>query len=317
MVSPISRLLAALDLEEDERAAVSVIYDVAADEPELRHASVLFGPPEMSDVTWPEWNRQHVQAHAEILGARAFPPTFVHEQSDVVIGRTALASEEASSFLEGCLTGHAAEVGQLPVARVNLGLPEAQIRVFPHLSTPAGFFIRMLSRPLTGFFFPIADAGRDLAPAFSHTWTVDGQSVHRPDLWHVGISIGGSGAPSAPPGLLVGRVERPAWLREMRGAGSFEVYHVSLGFDPSRISPYELVIELQEWTAGELAVARRIPLEWLDLSNWSSEDHIDLFLPILGRSVLRSVSLYDLGGLLRRARTTKGQLEILCLFGSS
>lgn len=101
----------------------------------------------------------------------------------------------------------------------------------------------------------------------------------------------------APQGLLVGRVERRAWLRELRGADDeYSLYLIRIGFDPAEISPYELVIEIQEWAAGELAVARRLALEWLDLSGWSGEDHVDLVLPILGRGAKRSVSLYDLGG---------------------
>ncbi len=290
-------LLERLELQPDEAAVLSVIYDIKASEPVARHVSLLFGPPEMAQSTWLDWYRLHVELAARVPGEGVFPAAFAHENHGVLIGREQVTLHDAEGFVEGLLEGRLPAAGQIPAANVAVKNPDAPIRVFPHRATPGSRLAAMAGRPLRAYLFRSKSLDPTVPAAFARPWTVSDQLVHAPHLWHVGISLRNGATEHAPQGVLIGRLERRAWIRETRGVDDqYALYLIRIGLDPTFISPYELVIELQEFIDDELAVARRLPLDWIDLSAWNAQDHVDLAVPMLGRGARRAVSLYDLGG---------------------
>lgn len=289
-----STVVELLGVDPGDAAALSIIYDRDENgDRQLRHGSLIFGPPELGGQSWPSW-------HANNTGRLHHDPgdlgvEFAHEDGPFLIGRAVLSVADAQALLGSLESGQLPSAGPLPAAVVGIEAPLSPIWVFPHQSTEAGQLAAMASRPLHAFLF--RSKAESSGVEFPNCWDVCSDHYFAPDRWQLGLVAAGSAGPIAPTGLLVGRLERRAWIREMRGDGDdLHYYVVSIGLDPERITPYELVVEIQEWLGGEFATARRLPLEWLDLSAWSGQDHLELTLPILGAGGRRSVSLYDLGG---------------------
>jgi hypothetical protein len=61
-------------------------------------------------------------------------------------------------------------------------------------------------------------------------------------------------------GLLVGRMERRAWLADPRGSGDYESFNPHIRWDPGRCDLADLQVELEEWEGEELAYSRRLDL---------------------------------------------------------
>jgi hypothetical protein len=288
-----STIAGAIGVVPDDAAVLSVVYERREHEWQLRHGSLIFGPPELATHTWCSWhelNASRLHDRAGDLGV-----AFAHEQNGLLIARAVLSPADVHAVLESLGSGAIPALGSLPPATAELDVPPSPIRVFPHQSSEAGRLTLLAGRPMQAFLFALT--ADPTGPPFPDNWTIDGKHVYAPDRWEVGVVASHSAGPVAPAGLLLGRLERRAWIREMRGVDDeLHYYRVSIGLDPTQITPYDLVVELREWVNNDLAAARRLSLEWLDLSAWSGEDHFELTLPMLGSGAKRAVSLYDLGG---------------------
>jgi hypothetical protein len=218
--------------------------------------------------------------------------SFAVEKAGFLLGRAPLSFSDAKALVASLQTGLVPAVGSVPEAQVDaVEPPSTPIRVFPHHATEAGRLSVLAARPLRAFLFRIEAPAIEIP--FPSNWDIGTQNLHAPDRWEAGIA-----ADSAPRGFLIGRLEPRAWLRNMRGAddANLHYYEVSIGLAPDRIAPHELAVELREWVDEELASARRLSLDWLELSAWTGQDHLELTLPMFGAGGKRSVALYDLGG---------------------
>jgi hypothetical protein len=101
---------------------------------------------------------------------------------------------------------------------------------------------------------------------------------------------------ATPVGLLVGRAERRAWIRESRGTGDFDSFLVDLGWDPTRISLADLELTHEELLQGEMVSATRVRLEDLDTSTVDALGVCSVALPSVGRRVAHGVSLHTVDG---------------------
>jgi hypothetical protein len=291
----LTTIIDVLGVDPGDAAVLSVIYEGSGPPWRLRHGSLIFGPPELADCTWDTWHVENT-GRAMRVGASVVDSTFAHEQNGLLIGRIGLSFAEAQEVLNALAHDELPAVGPIPGATtIGIEGPRAPIRVLPHLATPAGRLAFMASRPMKAFLFPLPDEAA--ATPFPDNWMISGSHVFLPDRWEAGIIASDSAGPIAPRGLLVANLERRAWIRRMRAADDeLHYYEVSIGLDPTQITPFELVLELREWIGDELARATRLPLEWLDLSAWSGENHLEVTLPMFGAGGKRSVSLCDLGG---------------------
>lgn len=117
-----------------------------------------------------------------------------------------------------------------------------------------------------------------------------------PSLDLTGIHVASEGWAETPGGLLVGRAERRAWLREGRGDGKFESFLVDLGWDPTRISLPDLELTHEELLDGELVLDSRLRLEDLDTREVDDLGLCTIALPTVGRSVAHGVALHIVDG---------------------
>ena len=140
------------------------------------------------------------------------------------------------------------------------------------------------------------------------TWDVDGRPLSSAPFYLLGLPI--SVAPlcsvafdfnSGPmPGLLLGKLERGAWLAEVRADSAKETASVSLGLDESRVSLADLELDLEEYESGDLASARRLRLGDVALPSGPIPPGgaITVELPTLGLGMHRQFRLFDRDGVL-------------------
>jgi len=98
-------------------------------------------------------------------------------------------------------------------------------------------------------------------------------------------------------GLFVGRLERRAWLGQMRGDGSFERLTVNVHWDASRIDPADLVLEHSQYRNQELASRSRLPFEDCEgFSNVRDAGSGDLTLDMIGPRLAYEIMLLTRDG---------------------
>jgi hypothetical protein len=375
----VDRLLSRLGLEPDEGAVLSAVYEVqnlnsrppsneddgpgapssGVDSFRLRHASLVFGPPEMAAQSWPAWEEAEglQRPSSGVLNA---PANFCYRGHGYVAGRVGLSGEDARAWLLAAVTTETVPpAGALPEASVALLMPEAEVRVFPHLWTPVSRLVRSTVRPVPGFFFArreaAADAGASgdgqaghdlywseeveggaglggrtgvgfdvlrpppdtaerarqaLQKATAPTevdddgflvdadWEVGGDRFYGGCMTLVGIAVPHASHRMQPPprGLLVGRVERRAWLTDIRGDGKFTRYRLTVGFDRELVDPARLEVELFEFLESEVVTARRMSLAELVPHLGTEQSPLRLELPMLGAGTSFRVRLWTRDG---------------------
>jgi hypothetical protein len=143
-------------------------------------------------------------------------------------------------------------------------------------------------------------AGPNVAVRDEPNWIdVGGVTTYLPSRDLTGIHLTPRGTPSelaTPSGLLVGRAERRAWIRQGRGTGDFENYLADLGWDPALVHLADLELTHEEFIAGELVLATRIRLEDIDTGVVEGSGSCSVALPTLGRKVAHGLTLYTLEG---------------------
>ena len=296
-----------LGAEEDEVAVLSAVYQPVGEELVLRHASLLIGPAEMAKGPWAKWRgdsgpqlRQLFSELSKLSAEGLIADASAEDGTQFVAGRAAMDIAAARQFVvDACTDGKLSAVGDLPAATTGLVVPNAMLRVFPRLWTPAARLAAMSVRPAQGFLFEVAepldplDAGDNWTfegvTCFDSAWSLLGLAMSRPAHRL---------EPALPQGILVGRLERRAWFNDVRGDGDFNLYELHVGREAGRIDIADLEIELEEWTGVELAASRRLLLGELALGKRAGETRITIALPTLGRGMAHSARLYDRDGAL-------------------
>ena len=225
--------------EPDELAVASVILRKTDGRLHLVAGSLLVGPPQMAESSWPEWRR----LNGHNIGYVDFPqPEFLHAVGALVAGRAVASLGEAVDWLAE-LFDTKRSTAIFPAFDATLGPATAPIQVFPKTSTPASHFITAAMRPVRAFFFPSDDAWEPLAE-LDTDWTVSDQGIAQAPHQLLGISPPGhvnSTEPAA--GLLLGRLERRAWLAEIRGGDGLETFEAHIGLEAERIDISDLEID--------------------------------------------------------------------------
>lgn len=289
----VRELLGRLDAEDGESAALSLILERRDAGLTVRAGSLIIGPAGVGKSSWPAWRA----AEGEDFGSEPIEVAseFAVDLGHSVAGRATMTPPQAAAWLEEAFeSGMAPAVGPLPAARTGLGPAVAPIRVSTHAETPAGDLAVHLGRPIRAFHFPAATEHGQLSPG--DAWDVDGSQVYSPALTLLGIGwFDGRTGPEAT-GLLVGRMERRAWLGGQHLDVAGHLYEVMIHLEPERAELAELELDIEERVGEEVVVAERLRLEDLDLRDVEDQPRITVRLPTLGRKVKRAVRLYHRGG---------------------
>lgn len=328
MPAPVSsadlgELLSRIGAADDEPAVVSVAAEYDSGRWRVVHGSVLLGPPEMATKAWPRWHEDsqrrggYVPLDSLLNRSGGVDAWAVAEQ--VQDGRRflrfAIPAAEVRDWLGALVSGGPAAVpgGWDPVF-AHVEPPDDLLRVLPGRSSPASGLAAMAGRPVVGWVHPLSGGtGRPLPDEWRGP---DGISMPGAALSLFGLA---SGRPDPlPAGLLVGRLERRAWLGALRGGQGLQTFDVIVRFDPTLVSLRELVVDLEETSAGgELLSARSVPLGETALpSEAAGADAVTVRLPTVGRRIRREVRLRALDGTLLDAAGPWHLAEAIYLNGT-
>jgi hypothetical protein len=293
-----------LQVEADaERAVVSVVSAASgADQWQLRFGSVLIGPEPMASRSWPGWarddGRRAQPADLSMYGVRLEDWRefdLVHEGWRYT--RFKCSPADAAGLVADALAGEGLNMPAGPPVQAELGPADAILQLFPKVDTAASLLAAQAGRPLVGWFHPHTGQNepQDAVPTKVRV-EPDRPGLDLP-LLLLGICPESIWGVSAPQGLLVGRLRRDAWIADVRGARpDLQTFDVQLRLDPTRISLWELVLDLEEMNdAGELLAARRLRLADIGLPEHGADD-VTVQMPTMGRRTTRRLRLYDAGG---------------------
>lgn len=296
-----------LRIKADEAVVLSAVYETATGTPTLMAGSLLVGPPAIAEGGWPAWRLAEGFKPAPGEEALKVPATFTVELDGAVAGRTSLDQGDAYAWLRSALEqGVCPAVGPLPQAHASLGAARSPIRVCTHSQTDAGDLATWLARPIIGFHFPRTDEPADLEAGES--WTVGEAELYSPAIDLLGMSWFDEKNGDPPSGLLLGRLERRAWLASQRLIPEDDLYKVEIGLEPDRAELADLEIEVEEEVDDELVFAERLLIEDTDIREAQRHLYgpkptqgrleVGIALPTLGRHVKRAVRLHHRDGML-------------------
>jgi hypothetical protein len=294
--------------------------DVAAS---LIYASVLFTPEEVAVQSWLEWQARTDRVRSGTLSQwqgygidLSGWISFVHREGSVLFARGSFPAGDIASvttWLDELLSGAPVGIPQSgkDLVTAQVSSPEGRIRALPHLASPASSLVLATGRPVDGYRFPLQIAPGSMPGPEASTWHAAKQSLFDAPSNLLGLPITQPPLTAIPPGaegrvepgLLVGRMERRAWLAAIRAQPDPAPYLISIGFDPTRIMLSDIEVDLEEYAGGDLIEARRLRLKDLKLpattSIPSATDVVAIMaLPTLGPGLQRQVRLYDRDGLL-------------------
>jgi hypothetical protein len=289
--------------EPDEKAVLSVCAVAGpAGGWVLVHGSLLIVPESCAESSWPQW--REIEGPESTGSAPAIPPTTVIEGGSWLLGRAVLSLDEAEAWWQthslnagDKLTALSLPaVGNLPPIRGRVGRPKMMLRVFPGVDSRTSSLITGLGRPAQALLWESSDevdfpeiTQVQVEAATSYLPTHDIAGIHvSPD--YVAPEI------ATAKGLLVGRAERRAWIREGRGSGDFEHYHATLGWGPGRIDLADLEIEHVERLKRDVVMAARVRLVDLDLDEAPDAGTCLVKLPTIGRGVTHELILHSTDG---------------------
>jgi hypothetical protein len=328
-------LLDRLRLEPDEAAIVSVAGRLGDATPpiEIVYGSVLFGPDDMPARSWPEWAAVNHPGSARFLALmtgfgvdlgsrwREFDETLGGWYfARWTVGSSQADRSKLAAWLADLLSGNPVVGGAHGQVQLHASAEPARslIRTFPLLASPASLLCLQARRPVTGYRFPLAPPTYGTAPAPS-TWGIDGRPFTSAPLYLLGLPVSEtplwsvafdpSSGPSA--GLLIGRLERGAWLAEVQAIPESGTVSVSLGLDETRVNLADLELDIEEYEIGELVGARRLRLGEVALPGraLAPDETVTVELPTLGPGLHRQVRLFDRDGSLLDATDRMPMVE--------
>jgi hypothetical protein len=294
-----------LGAQRDESFVLSVC---AARDPSgwrLVHGTLLSVPEPCAGMSWSDW---HLAAsHGRGSHPQPLPAEAVVSGDTWLLARQVLTADEAGGWLEagtGAISSMRREpakvnlpaIRKVPQLSAELSAPAAVLRVLPHVDSAISVLIAGLGRPAQGMMW----AGRsDARLEVPETVDVDGQGCVGATQNLTGIHI----TPShiAPPlatasGLLVGRAERRAWLRDSKGEGKFELFNVELSWDPDLIGLHDLELTHEQFVGDDIASSVVIRLEDLDTESVDDKGQCQVSLVSLGSGIRHGVTLRTVDG---------------------
>jgi len=281
--------------EADEQAVLSVILERDGERVGLIAASLLIGPKDMAVSSWQTWRRISGIGHAR---ASYDAPEFVHDMSRWKVGRAVMDLPTATAWLQEA-TAQPGTVRLGPdKAEASLSAASCPMRFFPGVDTAVSQLMAATVRPVRGFFFP-TNGGRS-PRELDWEWEIDGQTVFNAPYELLGIFISNEETQSVPTpaGLLVGRLERRAWITSSHGGENLETFDVHLGLDPDRVDIADLELEYEERLDDEVVLNQRVRLEEVAISDVRAAPNVTVRLPTMGTKVAHAVRLRDRDGAL-------------------
>jgi hypothetical protein len=302
--SPLLTLEQLFGAASDEQAVLSVCATRSSpgDPWVLAHGTFLVVPEACAAISWPEWNHQQGAQHSPRVDPPLQPSLSAHDAS-WLLARQVCRVSKAEEWLKELWgqrpskgIARLPELGCVPELQARLEMPKALARVVPGIDSPCSSLISGLGRPVQALMWANPEASRVDLPGQVE---IEGHWSFMPSRDLAGIHLTEEGidpAIATAPGLLVGRAERRAWLRDSRGEGEFRRYIVELGWDPSRIDISDLEITHIERINLDTVLANRIRLEDLDLAEVAGAGAVAIELPTLGRRVTHELVLSTLDG---------------------
>ncbi len=291
---------------DDERVVLSVCAvpcTTGSAHWQLIHGSLLIVPSACAETSWATWRQAERRDYG--VGTGLLPAGFVIDGGDWLMARSVLDLGDAETWISKVRASVDIEapaeitlpaIANLPQLAVTLHPPTALIRVLPGIAAASGSLLSSLVRPAQALLWRSPTDVRFPEP---DTVTLEGTQTFLPSRDLTGIHITPPSVDPAiatPAGLLVGRAERRAWIRESRGTGDFDSFLVELGWEPARISLADLEITHEEFLDGELVSAMRIRIEDLDTSEVDGKGRCTVAVMTIGRSVTHGVSLHTADG---------------------
>lgn len=307
VVVPGLETLFAPDADEDVVLSVCAARDGDGDGWELIHGTLLVVPDTCASVSWARWDNENGGGIGE--PSVELPPDTVVQGDGWLLGRTSMDLKTGSAWLRALVeqmqnpnSNHAdvalPAAGPIPSLGAQLRRPKAMIRVMPGAAAPTSCLLTGLGRPARALHFD-GSAERRMPEVRSAETPWGTTYLATRDI--SGIHITPEGLPPTAGGLLVGRAERGAWIRKVRGDGRFEHFLVDIGWDPGRIDLGDLVVSHEEFLGDELALATHLHLDDLDLDGVHDAGACTVSTPTLGRGVQHAVELHHVDdGLLDR-----------------
>jgi len=269
----------------------------------VQMGSVLFGTADLEGNSWPEWHSMSTGSigvnfspyHLDVTEWR----DFMHEVDGWVFSRHIIPMQTANAWLTELLNSGKARLPGTAQFHAALGAPPALVSIFPHVESPYGKLMAMAGRPVRGWVHPIEPAESPASESEIRVvparWSPVGGIPFAATLQLVGLSTDSSSTVEPPRGLLVGNLQRDAWIARMHGSKpSLSEFQIDIRLDPDRRAIWELVLDVEENSSGgETLLARR-----LRLSDVTRPAHganaVTVALPTIGRGVTRRVRLYGL-----------------------
>jgi hypothetical protein len=293
-------LITALEPLPDELVVASLILRRNHDGWVLVRGSILVAPHQAGETNWFDWQVRH--GIRPLIQPDPTGPEYRVETGNYMAGRAVISLNEADRWVRSLTEeGVGPAVGTLPGFGANLDRPIAPLRVSPHLDTPGSTFVCSVVRPAVGYILASGDANPRTVEE-----PVDGWQAVESGIWEgegatwintpltLGVPIALN--EPCPEGLFVGRLNRTAWITNLRAPEGISTFECSLGLEPERTDIADLAIAFEEWVGDELVHAQQVHLEDWDTDAVRGAPAVDVHLPTLGPGVRRTVRLYDRSG---------------------
>jgi hypothetical protein len=290
---------------EDDELAVLSVCAARTDTQNgwvLAHGTLLVVPEACGGVSWPEWMHQQGARHSPGVDPPLEPSLSSHGEN-WLLARQVCSTTEAKEWLAEFWGRHAVDavtvlpkLGHVPELQARLEMPKALAQVVPSVDSPCSSLITGLGRPAQALMWASPSAPAvglpdriDADGRWSFMPSIDFSGMHLTQDW-VDPKM------ATAKGLLVGRAERRAWLRDSRGESEFKHYIVELGWDPGRIEISDLEITHIECMNLDTVLAIRIRLEDLEIADVAAAGSVAIELPTLGRNVTHELMLSTIDG---------------------
>jgi hypothetical protein len=260
-----------LGAQRDESFVLSVCAARNRSGWRLVHGTLLAVPEACAEMSWSDWHR--TASHGLEAGTGSISPA---------------DWEPAKLDLPA--------IGNVPQLSAELSAPAAVLRVLPHVDSAISVLIAGLGRPAEAMMWAESSDTRLDVPEIVD---VGGQ-------WCAGATRNLTGIHITPPhiapplatapGLLVGRAERRAWLRDSKGERTFELFNVELSWDPDLIGLHDLELTHEQFVGDDVASSVVIRLEDLDTASVDEKGQCQISLVSLGSGIRHGVTLRTVDG---------------------
>ena len=268
---------------------------------QVRHGSIVFGPEGMLTRTWHDWHRRQrgFSTPTDTWGLHGLHSSdwvsFDRQFSGWRFVRFSLDKSEALSLLERWFDSGEIACPTGDTLGATIRPPTRRVLIPSFANSRMSGLVAGVGRPFEGWLQPLEELP-DEADRLPTSWSlVAGHSAFNGPLHALGMSCRDALAG----GVIIGRVDRPAWIRGMRGTPKEDGgFLVAVGLDPARIAAWELVLDVEESDdSGHLLGAQRVRLADLELPEHGA-DELTVRLNSLPGRLTRRVRLHDLSGVL-------------------